>query len=619
MNKLNLKNVLTAVRDMIMRNRVAYKDYLGEETVTKTNIIAEGTLVEKGALTLKDSSISSFIIGESYDVTIDGVTEAMIAYDLSVNSTGYRAPAHDNIIALGNLTDLSNLPSDGWAVVIGGGIAECKTLGSYIGKSISISQTKTITEKHYDIKKLPDELLPSTVAKKTEVTAVKKLAATAHSTAENAQTAADNAQFTANNAQTAAATAQSTAENAQTAADNAQTAADNAQFTANNAQTAAATAQSTAENAQTTAQTAQTTANKKADIENPIFTGTFSQNRKANSNIGEYSHAEGYDTIASGKRSHAEGSNTIAQGSDSHAEGHYTTAIGLCSHAEGNGTNASGGSSHAEGNGTTASGNCSHAEGYNTKAFYSGSNTAIIVANHAEGENTVASRSGSHAEGSSTTASGSCSHSEGYKTTAEGNHSHAEGSGTTASSNYSHAEGNGTKASGESSHAEGNGTTASGESSHAEGYETIASGSFSHAEGFKTTASGSGSHAEGNGTKASGICSHVEGNFNIEDSLSTYIHIAGNGESADKPSNAYTLDWDGNGWFAGTIESDAIILRSSTSDITKKFKLIVDDRGVPSFINTKDDTEAWTPTTVTDDHINELINTALGVIENGSY
>ena len=31
MDKLNLKNVLTAVRDMIMRNRVAYKDYLGTD------------------------------------------------------------------------------------------------------------------------------------------------------------------------------------------------------------------------------------------------------------------------------------------------------------------------------------------------------------------------------------------------------------------------------------------------------------------------------------------------------------------------------------------------------------------------------------------------------------
>ena len=220
MDKLNLKNILTAVRDMINRSRIAYKDYLGEETITKTNIIVEGTLVEEGRLTLKDSSVASFVIGESYDVTIDGVTEAMIAYGLSENSTGYRAPAHDdNIIALGNITDLSNLPPDGWVVAIGGGFAVCKTLGSYIGKSISISQTKTITEKHYDIKKLPDELLPNTVAKKTDVTAVKKLATNAQSTAETAQSTAETAQATADNAQF-------TANNAQTAADNAQTAAD---------------------------------------------------------------------------------------------------------------------------------------------------------------------------------------------------------------------------------------------------------------------------------------------------------------------------------------------------------------------------------------------------------
>ena len=593
MDKLNLKNVLTAVRDMIMRNRVAYKDYLGSETVTKTNIIVEGILVEEGTLTLKDSSVTSFVIGESYDVTIDGVTEVMIAYDLSENSTGYRAPATNyNIIALGNVTDLSNLPSDGWVVAIDDGTAVCKTLGSYIGKSISISQTKTITEKYYDIKKLPDELLPNTVAKKTDVTAVKKLATNAQTLAETAQATANEAQATANEAQTTA---------------------DAAQATANTANTTANTANKTANDAKTAAENAQTTANAAATKENPVFTGTFSQNRKVSSGIGNYSHAEGNKTTASGMASHAEGYDTTAGGNYSHAEGIHTTASGDFSHAEGYDTTASGRASHAEGDNATASGAYSHAEGNNT--------TASGAHSHAEGDNATASGAYSHAEGNNTTASGYYSHVEGsssnaipdtitssssnsdiisaWKTTrfslAKGISSHVEGSDNLALGDYSHAEGDNATASGRASHAEGNNTTASGRASHAEGDNATASGDYSHAEGYCT--------------KACSSYQHVQGKYNIEDSSNTYAHIVGNGDSDNALSNAHTLDWSGNAWFAGDvytgstsgtnkdegskklateeyvngrITEDSIIIKSSTPDSTKKFKITVDDSGTIS-------------------------------------
>lgn len=101
---------------------------------------------------------------------------------------------------------------------------------------------------------------------------------------------------------------------------------------------------------------------------NPVFTGTFSQNRKADSTIGDYSHAEGQDTIASGSASHAEGGNTTASGEASHAEGGSTKASEYASHAEGSSTTASGIASHAEGVSTKASGKYSHAEGYFTTA-----------------------------------------------------------------------------------------------------------------------------------------------------------------------------------------------------------------------------------------------------------
>ena len=151
-------------------------------------------------------------------------------------------------------------------------------------------------------------------------------------------------------------------------------------------------------------------------------------------------------------------------------------------------------------------------------------------------------------------ASGHNSHAEGYNTMASGVSSHAEGNATTASGNYgSHAEGNMTTASGDRSHAEGTSTTASGNQSHAEGQNTTASGSCSHTEGLNTTASGSNSHAEGHGTIATRYNSHVQGSFNIEDTSKTYIHIVGNGRSESNRSNAHTLDFDGNAWFAGNI------------------------------------------------------------------
>lgn len=124
--------------------------------------------------------------------------------------------------------------------------------------------------------------------------------------------------------------------------------------------------------------------------------------------------------------------------------------------------------------------------------------------------------------------------------------------GTTVGDN-SHAEGSNTTASGDFSHAEGYGTGASGDRSHAEGSNTTASGNYSHAEGDTTTASGERCHAEGFHTIASGAVAHAEGKYNIEDPLSRYQHIAGNGTSDKVRSNAYTLDWDGNGWFAGDV------------------------------------------------------------------
>lgn len=80
----------------------------------------------------------------------------------------------------------------------------------------------------------------------------------------------------------------------------------------------------------------------------------------------------------------------------------------------------------------------------------------------------------------------------------------------------------------------------------------VASGECSHAEGYNTEARGYCSHTEGGGTIASCDNQHVQGRYNIKDTENKYAHIVGNGEYANR-SNAHTLGWDGNAWFAGEV------------------------------------------------------------------
>lgn len=144
-----------------------------------------------------------------------------------------------------------------------------------------------------------------------------------------------------------------------------------------------------------------------------------------------------------------------------------------------------------------------------------------------------------------------------------------------ASGKYSHAEGSFTAASGESSHAEGYGSSASGKHAHAEGYNAFASGSYSHAEGEMSKAEGICSHAEGCEAIASSDYQHAQGKCNIEDSSGIYADIIGNGNpSKGTKSNAYTLDWSGNAWFAGDVYTGST---SGTNKDTGSKKLATAD------------------------------------------
>lgn len=264
---------------------------------------------------------------------------------------------------------------------------------------------------------------------------------------------------------------------------------------------------------------------------NPVFTGSFSQNRKSGSTVGKYSHAEGRDTTASDETAHAEGTET--------------TASNTCAHAEGRGTVANGDCCHAEGAYSTASFSTAHAEGSHSKATHESA--------------------------------------------------HAEGFWTEASGRYSHTEGDTTRAKAEAAHAEGYHSTASGKNSHAEGNQSISSGENSHAEGHTAYAKGAEAHSEGLGTSAYGDASHAQGRYNIIDNAGKYAHIVGNGtfsKSSNAHTLDWAgVPWfQGRPQFGGTAQDNGsqsvvangdkeFILASSTEGSTKKFKITVDDSG----------------------------------------
>ena len=232
MTQHNLTQILKVIRDLVMRNRPCYRDYLGSETVTKTVQIGAGIFKDNSGrvmamLPATDSAFAGFILGETYTVTIDGITADYVARNLS--------PFSDKIgPIIGTITtfDMENSTFDGWIVAAGisNGSAICFAQThdmSFVGKTISISQTKTETVTHYKTKLLPEYLLPSFLRKNVVATKTEVQNAAAKATA--AADAASNAQSTANAAQTAADNAQSTADIAKSTADNAKTTADAAQ------------------------------------------------------------------------------------------------------------------------------------------------------------------------------------------------------------------------------------------------------------------------------------------------------------------------------------------------------------------------------------------------------
>lgn len=167
-----------------------------------------------------------------------------------------------------------------------------------------------------------------------------------------------------------------------------------------------------------------------------------------------------------------------------------------------------------------------------------------------------------------------------------------EGCENIASGDYSHAEGSNNITNGYCSHAEGWRNIASGDGSHIEGWSNTASGDGSHAEGSNNTASGDLSHAEGIYTEASGYATHVQGKYNIiqqvtgPNQLGKYCHIVGNGTSDTARSNAHTLDWNGNAWFAGNVYTGGTAMDSGAKKLATEVPVSTADNGkVLSVVN----------------------------------
>ena len=314
-------------------------------------------------------------------------------------------------------------------------------------------------------------------------------------------------------------------------------------------------------------------------LHNPIGTGSFSMNRTGST--GNYSVTLGQNNQATASYSQAEGQSTKAWSDWSHTEGYGTqvgetknSSWGWASHAEGRDTRVFGDYSHAEGEGSYVNSgiSCAHAEGSHTEVY--GSNA------HAEGNRSVAHDDNTHAEGDATKAQGAASHAEGNQTKTYSAASHAEGYLTQAGPTE------------EDRSQLGWSSGADRTCAHAEGNKTKALHLASHAEGVSTIARGSASHTEGRGTVATADFQHVQGRFNFLDGnnkAGNYAHIIGGGAKIDSGGswteenvnrkNIHTVDWNGNAWYAGKIEANGIILKSSTPNSTKRFLLTINDNG----------------------------------------
>lgn len=333
------------------------------------------------------------------------------------------------------------------------------------------------------------------------------------------------------------------------------------------------------------------TEHNKAYVQNADFPGRFT--KEGGEIFGDYSNNKATDIYG-----HAEGSHTTASWR-SHSEGYMTLATST---------------SHAEGRLSQATGKGSHAEGAEIieEIKVNGRNVLTTEAAHIDGtiitvdaDITTYLQIGDYITLAPTDTATGFTATDSKKVVEIGVWNEQQGTTLTLSSpfraeNYypglTDDKGNivcpedgiipagaklrkaiGTKATNIASHAEGAGTNASGKYSHTEGYKTEANADCAHAEGNQSVASAAYTHAEGNNTSATGKASHVEGRYNVIDNSNTdsggyrkYAHIVGNGTNNENRSNAHTLDWKGNAWYAGSIRIGGTSFDEGAEEIATK-------------------------------------------------
>lgn len=165
------------------------------------------------------------------------------------------------------------------------------------------------------------------------------------------------------------------------------------------------------------------------------------------------------------------------------------------------------------------------------------------------------------------------------------------GLGCSANGDFSISTGSMCQASGNKSIAGGIFTQANGEYSIAFGSElantqirTQANGNMGVAIGYGCIADGNNSRAIGqavhtNGTLSTGIGDRITANgrlhfaigkYNLVEEGNLYAFSVGNGTSEETRSNAYTLDWEGNGCYQGKVESKSGVLKLGDTEVTEE-------------------------------------------------
>lgn len=151
--------------------------------------------------------------------------------------------------------------------------------------------------------------------------------------------------------------------------------------------------------------------------------------------------------------------------------------------------------------------------------------------------------------------------------------------------------GHGTKAKGRYSVSGGNVTIANGNYSIAFGYKHPATQVYTQANGITSLAIGIGCVADGNASRAIGQAVNTKGalstgvgneltvngrlhfaigKYNLVEEGDLYAFSVGNGASEEARSNAYTLDWEGNGCYQGKVESKSGVLKLGDTEVTEE-------------------------------------------------